>query len=771
MRISSGDRTKVDDLIAEARRSPHAPPLLTREELVERLDRVDAGESPAMPEETTSHAGFGRSIVVMGSLLAVALLTFFFIEGQHQESIENREPVMIVEATEPVLPDSVEQSKPVDAPPEGESNPDEGEGVDEKPGVTRLEKIGATSKVVDLQSDGSVINLPIARYAESMPLRSRDRASPVMPGLLLQGLTAEELEEIFGLEIDGYNVRLTLVSQVRKEWLGRSELDVAARNGVDTGRDSWYKGEDLLFATDGNDRPTMKNEREVYRRDSSRARGEIGPAGAFAFKGFTFVRGEETRFFRQSLPQSLRDAGWDEAWSNNGLLEWTQRQVSDRSIGMLSDTSAVESMIAVQAPVLVDGHKSALILWYAPTPEFLEALPERYREVAWEMMGPAVARGVRLSRSRTSYVKPMDADGAEMSTSPNLKSPTLHLGPTSYTFSRVRGENPLADRKDVPGIRYVDLKLSEAERLGIRQTDSGVAVLMKTRLSRDRFETGLQRFGYVSEEADPVAQFAVTFDRNGEINRLEPVPLHADRFDGTSPSPLLYTALGIDVSGGYLTSMMAMASNPPLPPTSERTEFVAALIEELMTAEEGAREIWSIDDALHGSRAHNLLSSLVAVRVHIDDDPARGVVVYWYLPTRDLLARLPERYRAAIDAETMAARDLEDSLCRRVAGERTFLAVCRGGVGAITSPLVAPNPVPKGGEVRVELVLTERRSLSASLYDMTGRHLQSLTPVRRHEQGSVNLRFLVDGVEAGPYFLLVETEKGEYVLRRILVTE
>lgn len=337
------------------------------------------------------------------------------------------------------------------------------------------------------------------------------------------------------------------------------------------------------------------------------------------------------------------------------------------------------------------------------------------------------------------------------------------------------GEGYRTDRlHDIPGIRYVDLTLAEAERLGVRQTDSGMTVLMKTRLSRTSFGTGLQRFGYDSEEEDPVTQFVATFDPDSDFHGHEPIPLHADQFDGTLPTPLLYTALGINADGGHLTSSMAMASNPPLPATSERTEFVAELINELMTSKEGTREIWSIDESLRGSRAHELLSSLVAIRVYLDDDPEKGVVVYWYLPTRDLLGRLPERYSTAIEAEMKmitTARESEVSLCGRVAGERTFLAVCQGGIGAMESPGIAPNPVRQGGEIRVKLVLTEKRSLSGSLYDMTGRYLQSLMPTTRHEKGSVDLRFVLDGVESGPYLLLVETEKGEHLLRRIIVTE
>lgn len=92
----------------------------------------------------------------------------------------------------------------------------------------------------------------------------------------------------------------------------------------------------------------------------------------------------------------------------------------------------------------------------------------------------------------------------------------------------------------------------------------------------------------------------------------------------------------------------------------------------------------------------------------------------------------------------------------------------RSSNGAITSTDIYPNPVTDGAAT-LAFTLSEDRTLSVSLHDLSGTKVADILQQQRRTAGPGQFAFPITGVSPGMYLVSLTTEKGERTVRRLIV--
>lgn len=171
--------------------------------------------------------------------------------------------------------------------------------------------------------------------------------------------------------------------------------------------------------------------------------------------------------------------------------------------------------------------------------------------------------------------------------------------------------------------------------------------------------------------------------------------------------------------------------------------------------------------------------------------------IFWYEPTDEFLAALPERIRRPLQRELyvssllqdkpqeeridefmqrqpLSSREMYDSLLANqssndgvsvVAGD-SYLDSWRAVSGAITMSSVLPNPAHN--KLYINYRLATPRLVTFGLYDVNGQLVQTLSDMQ--ESSGENLRvFDLKDITPGMYLLSIATDAGERAVQRVIV--
>jgi hypothetical protein len=330
----------------------------------------------------------------------------------------------------------------------------------------------------------------------------------------------------------------------------------------------------------------------------------------------------------------------------------------------------------------------------------------------------------------------------------------------------------VADRhdpeKDISGTRYIELTAQEAKKLGIYRNNGVLELYGEERREITEWVRAGKLPGYDTSRSEAIVRFRATIDTNLADLGAVPNPT-PDNY--SSVAPIVIETQYISSANKLYRTMIYFNRSPLL------TGHGGGLSNEDMDLLGGfskdAHEVAEIT-------ASPSLNRLVAVHLLPDEKQIRGDggrtadVHLWYLPTREFIDLLPDRYRESLrtEVETIVSVQREKlplgAVCERLTGEPTFLDVCRSSSsGALHDLTVAPNPAHEN--ITVGLRATEPRTVSISLHDMRGRFLRTL--FESVQPGDMANRYTIglDGVESGAYLVVVKSERGEQVVQRLIV--
>lgn len=142
--------------------------------------------------------------------------------------------------------------------------------------------------------------------------------------------------------------------------------------------------------------------------------------------------------------------------------------------------------------------------------------------------------------------------------------------------------------------------------------------------------------------------------------------------------------------------------------------------------------------------------------------------ILWYEPNEELMDYLPENLRSELQNELDLLKNNNES-CADIpmTGEDKYLGVWQGCNGALENLRVFPNPT--NGPIAVDLNLKEVRNISISLHDISGRKIKTIQNSINANLGSWTSKYNISDVKAGLYLLVVQSERGEQAVQRIVV--
>lgn len=149
--------------------------------------------------------------------------------------------------------------------------------------------------------------------------------------------------------------------------------------------------------------------------------------------------------------------------------------------------------------------------------------------------------------------------------------------------------------------------------------------------------------------------------------------------------------------------------------------------------------------------------NLIAVRFDLPagSSPATSVTL-WYLPTKDFLEQLPERYSNAVknsvndpDAPNYVQHDSDNRLHFEFKG-------------------LAPNPAASG-ETRATITVRGTVMLTVALFDLSGQKIAEL-PAREFSRGEHTIAIPVNELPAGMFIVGIRSADGQTEFERLMIT-
>ncbi|MGE3799733.1 MAG: T9SS type A sorting domain-containing protein [Candidatus Kapaibacterium sp.] len=616
------------------------------------------------------------------------------------------------------------------------------------PSAEELSLKGVAKKIQDDMSSLRGAKHGQKKGEKSIPKGEEELTPRPVPGFHISDLTHEEL---LRLGIISYKGRLEIEREERQavKYIPATQRSAFESLGYSFDRDSvrfHYRTQIALGAD-----PTVDD--SIY-----------GPIDErFPLEPIAIIIMDEDR--NRSL---LRTGGGSLDWlspeEREGLMDELGR-VTDRYPEKREPlkTDLLKRLISIHIPwtsTMEDGseRKQHLYIWYSPTREFFEALPERYQTEDVALLVQYVLNAPNYGTAE--YARP------------------VRIFPGHMAFKRSSGSSPLwqFDRsRDIDGIKMLQLTRQELEAIGFREGDTGFVFTMEQSIKIDdkRINDTLTSLGYNTDSLYVPVQFKFTLD----TFNLDYAPIPPIGREEYPHKPVLFSNRWIDVENDKSKSGLSMVFTTEAPVLNRLGE-----VRENLQKEIGALYMWDDSAKDNAMPSLTVLNRLVPVQIELKSDEYveeakqnRGAeVVLWYVPTPEFVKALPERYREQLQRELDAISSVEaeglpsSEVCNRVAGE-TILGFCRSSSGAIHKSLIWPNPVQEDGEFTLSYVLDADRVVSVTLHDLSGRFLQEIAGEQSRTSGKHSESLYLKRVQSGTYLVALRTDKGETAVQRIVV--
>ncbi len=141
--------------------------------------------------------------------------------------------------------------------------------------------------------------------------------------------------------------------------------------------------------------------------------------------------------------------------------------------------------------------------------------------------------------------------------------------------------------------------------------------------------------------------------------------------------------------------------------------------------------------------------------------------ILWCDATTELAERLPAEIRDRLMPEIKALEN-KSTECKTspVAGE-PYLDVWKTCSGAVEALNAYPNPARE--DINVNFNLNAERKVNISINDLFGNRIQLLDSDRIMQPGQHTEHFKLNSIPSGMYYIVVQTDKGEKTLQRIII--
>ena len=211
--------------------------------------------------------------------------------------------------------------------------------------------------------------------------------------------------------------------------------------------------------------------------------------------------------------------------------------------------------------------------------------------------------------------------------------------------------------------------------------------------------------------------------------------------------PYIWPVMVSSKNGRCGTTVGELLSNAFTPPDLRKKEIPETIMTQTVRLKSG--EI--------------MVQDLVPIRIvkpKVPGDPPGhwDFWVYWYEPTAELLAALPERVQKTIQQDKeLRRRRIEKSKYNDELPKPLTLEAC-----------IFPNPVTQD-RATVHYSLPEAGRVAMALYDITGKRLRDFALCEDRREGNWEDQVSLHGIAPGLYVLAVTTDRGEQAIQKVVV--
>lgn len=706
------DRT-LDGLLKLVRDNPPAEPLLAPEALENRLSQVDQGTGDLARRKPVAQPTWS---IVMGIIALIIIGATLFRSGAADNTTTQ---IAAASSSSPRVSAATESGGATTAATQPAGAPAEHRGA-------------AYSSYQ-----------PYPSYETDNPHGTPTPPTPAMPGLIIDDLTPQELKRMGIVFRDG-RIVIEQTEPVPTSSVPSTERELCRTLGYD------LTAPIIPFRV----RTTFS----LHLGEQERTAIPLAPSN----DAVAIAPVATTMFDASGSSRALTGGGAAEELLGGGGMALLGREIGKLRNETTPSFDLLEQFVAVKMTYTAketDGteRKREVYLWYLPTDDLHDALPARHRDGRF---------AERLSALRAAAATAPPASMKDMPFPGLIVIKQSDDYGSLWEFDRTR---------DIDGIRMFELTEHELERIGINRSGAGYDFGLCQRMTgdaRDSWSGLLDSLGYGDETAP-----ALTFSCSVDTFSFNYHPVAKGPFMPGSPLPVLFSSRWIygPNDGADYTNGLSMIFTTDAPD-----------LDSLRGGSDGLREnidgLYKIDEN-DQSVASTALNGLVPVRVMLKSDEYvdsageyRGAeILFWFVPTHAFVEALPQRYAAPLRAELDAIASVErdglppSEICNRIAGERPYLDLCRSAAGAVTASAVYPNPANAGDDVTVSYRLSEPRTVTIGLHDLSGRFLKELAPPVDAPAGESTTTVSLDGVGGGTYLIGVEAGEGETAVQRVVV--
>lgn len=376
--------------------------------------------------------------------------------------------------------------------------------------------------------------------------------------------------------------------------------------------------------------------------------------------------------------------------------------------------------------------------------------------------------------------------------------------PYTYTGKSDAIEAPKAVvAKSIAGIQSIELSSEEAERLGVSITNDGVSCVTESLLrkvdmveptvsqpiatdtrkatqKRQEMRKLLQALG--KEGYDTSAKYILYRQQHvmllGKKQKSHYIPYTG--WDYTLPSPIMPV--------GYSLARCWYAYNEKQEEYNQNIELYSDVADNSPLLADNNKELFVRNDggvgmgtgiaipvqielgSLKDSKPNSIYPNSGADTAHYQ----KVVVQLWFVPNREFVAALPERYRLPLMKElalyerVTKGELLPEQACGELQQKSSYLDMCRFSSGVIRTFSIAPNPATTGSS-NCHFTLREDSECSLALYTSAGALVKTIIPSTTFSAGRHEYRLALEGVKSGVYLVSLITSQGDQSVQRLIV--
>jgi Secretion system C-terminal sorting domain len=401
-----------------------------------------------------------------------------------------------------------------------------------------------------------------------------------------------------------------------------------------------------------------------------------------------------------------------------------------------------------------DGDVHDFVLWYVATPEFVDAMPERYKDVVRDNFP---VTDFLEDDSAEEYVpkitKKVELEYAES----DEKAFVLEL--TKEELLAI-GVEHLGDSLLVQSVKEVDIR---------REGPSDE--YKKRMLEKFNISDGVNKFEYLAKEL--IYLNDSSGHRGVAQNRDDGVLLKEGHNEIDVPIMLFNSKYFYD--GKYHAGNTIQSFK-----YDNKEDLVSKFMKNIHAGYEGAYNMKKVlqSKVQDGEESIALFNKFLTVKLRMGDssntvDGNKYADVYLiYEIEKKLIEKLPPRYRNSIAKELdlydeYLAGEIElDEICENLEQE-SVLGLCEMKNGDLTGHYLSPNPSSVGYVVS-RITAEEDCDINVNIYSVTGRYIDSPKINYKLKKGTHDIKINIEKIQQGIYLLITESSNGGKVSQNFI---